>query len=103
MSRDSRGPKRSRHHGHRRRFRKTVKVSGQPRRQFERSVTQLRELQQDRQAQKKKDIEDLLHILEQQERKGEPYNPSDDGFVFTAAQIHTARQQKVRSNAWASA
>jgi hypothetical protein len=43
-------------------------------------------------------MDHLLSILEQHERKGERYNPSTDGFVFTAAQIHTARQKKDRSD-----
>jgi hypothetical protein len=67
-------------------------------RQFERTITQLRELQKERRAQEKRDMYDLLKIMEAREEKGVPYNPSDDGFVFTAAQIHAARQQKDRSD-----
>jgi hypothetical protein len=73
-------------------------------RQFERTVTQLRELQKERQGQEERDMDDLLPIMEKHEREGVPYNPSTDGFVFTAAQIHAARQKKDRSNkAWNSA
>jgi hypothetical protein len=38
-----------------------------------------------------RDMDHLLNSLEQHERKGEPYNFSGGGFVFTATQIHTAR------------
>jgi len=73
-------------------------------RQFERTVTQLRELQKERQEQERSEMHDLLKILEKHERKGLPYDPSDDGFVFTAAQIRAARQKKNRfDKAWSSA
>ena len=73
-------------------------------RQFERAGTRLRELQQARQNHDRSDMIDLLEIIEKHERKGVPYNPSDDGFVFTAAQIHAARQRKTRNHkAWSSA
>ena len=73
-------------------------------RQFQQTVTQLRELQQERHAQEQRDMDDLLKLMEAHEKTGVPYNPADDGFVFTAAQIHTARQQKDRARkAWNSA
>ena len=73
-------------------------------RQFERAVTQLRELQKARRDIEERDMNDLLRILEKHERAGVPYNPSGDGFVFTPAQIHAARQKKDRYNkAWNSA
>ena len=56
-------------------------------RQFERSVAQLRDLQQTRRAQEEHDLNDLLDVLEMYEAKGEPYNPSEDGFVFSEQQI----------------
>src|SRR5487761_1972775 len=67
-------------------------------RQFERTVTQLRELQQTRQAKEEQEMEHLLNILEAHERHGEEYNPSEDGFVFSEPQIHHARQARNRSN-----
>ena len=67
-------------------------------RQFERTVTQLRELQQIRQAKEEQEMEYLLNILEAHERNGEEYNPSEDGFVFSAPQIHHAKQARNRSN-----
>jgi uncharacterized protein YfbU (UPF0304 family) len=56
-------------------------------RQFERTVTQLRELQKIRREKEKRDLDNLLDIMEMYESKGEAYNPSEDGFVFSASQI----------------
>ena len=65
-------------------------------RQFERTVTQLRDLQKTRRIQEKGELDDLLNIMEMCESKGEPYNPSEDGFVFSAAQIDTAQRTRNR-------
>jgi hypothetical protein len=59
-------------------------------RQFERTVAQLRELQQTRRAQEKLDVNNFLDVVEMFESRGETYNPSDDGFVFSQAQINQA-------------
>jgi hypothetical protein len=56
-------------------------------RQFESTVTQLRELQKTRRAQEKLDLDHLLDIMEMYESKGETYRPSNDGFVFSQTQI----------------
>jgi hypothetical protein len=68
-------------------------------RQFERTVTQLRDLQQTRRAQEKKDRNDLLDVLEMYEAKGESYNPSEDGFVFSEQQINESIQARNRERA----
>jgi hypothetical protein len=57
-------------------------------RQFERTVAQLRDLQQTRQAQEKRDLNNFLDVTEMFESRGETYNPSDDGFVFSETQIN---------------
>jgi hypothetical protein len=59
-------------------------------RQFERTVAQLRELQSTRQSQQKKQLDNLLDIMEMYEEKGESYNPSDDGFVFSESDLDAA-------------
>ena len=59
-------------------------------RQFERTVTQFRDLQNSRLAQMRQEMEAVLDIMEIHESKGETYNPSEDGFVFSPAQINTA-------------
>jgi hypothetical protein len=73
-------------------------------RQFERTVTQLRDLQQTRRAQEKKALNDLLDVLEMHEAKGEPYNPSEDGFVFSEQQINESilarNRERLIDQAW---
>jgi hypothetical protein len=59
-------------------------------RQFERTVAQLRDLQKIRQAQESNDLDNLLDITEMYEDKGETYDPSEDGFVFSEQQINDA-------------
>ena len=73
-------------------------------RQFERTVTQLRDLQQTRRAQEKKALNDLLDVLEMYEAKGESYNPSEDGFVFSEQQINESilarNRERTINQAW---
>jgi hypothetical protein len=57
-------------------------------RQFERTVMQLRELQKTRRAKENRDLDNLLDIMEMYEEKGETYDPSGDGFVFSQTQIN---------------
>ncbi len=59
-------------------------------RQFERTVAQLRDLQEIRRAKENSDLNDLLDIMEMYESKGETYEPSEDGFVFSQTQINRA-------------
>jgi hypothetical protein len=65
-------------------------------RQFEKTVAQLRELQKVRRAQEKPDLHSLLDIMEMFEGQGEPYRPSDDGFVFSEAEIEAAQRARNR-------
>ena len=65
-------------------------------RQFERTEKHLRELQQLRKEQEKKEMERLLDIMETYEQKGEPYDPSTDGFVFSPAKIESAKRARTR-------
>lgn len=65
-------------------------------RQFERTVAQLRELQQTRREQEKRELNDLLDIIEMHQSTGDTYNPSADGFVFSAAQIEAATRTRRR-------
>jgi hypothetical protein len=73
-------------------------------RQFERTVIQLRELQKTRRAEEKRDLNNLLDIMEMCESQGETYNPSDDGFVFSDQQINecirTRRRERLASEAY---
>jgi hypothetical protein len=65
-------------------------------RQFERTVTQLRDLQKTRRAQEKRDLDNLLDIMEIHKSKGETYDPSQDGFVFSEPQINRAIRARNR-------
>jgi hypothetical protein len=65
-------------------------------RQFERTVAQLRELQKARRIKQDSDLDDLLDITEMYEEKGETYNASEDGFVFSEDQIDNAIRRRNR-------
>ena len=67
-------------------------------RQFERTVTQLRDIQKTRQAAERDQLNDLVNIIKMQEAKGKTYNPSDHGFVFTKEEIARAIQSRTRQN-----
>ena len=66
-------------------------------RQFERAITQLRELQKSRKAEEQAALNELLDIRQMHESEGEPYDPASDGFVFTTAQIHSAALARNRA------
>jgi hypothetical protein len=65
-------------------------------RQFERTIIQLRDLQKNRRAQEKQQLNDLLDILEMYKSEGETYDPSADGFVFSEQQIEAAKRTRRR-------
>ena len=60
-------------------------------RQMERTIAQLRDLQEIRQVQEKYDLNNLIDVIQLHRDKGIAYNPSEDGFVFTEAQILDAQ------------
>jgi DNA-binding TFAR19-related protein (PDSD5 family) len=65
-------------------------------RQFEKTVIQLRELQNVRHEQEEHDLHNLLDIMEMYEAQGEPYTPSEDGFVFSRTEIEAAKRARSR-------
>ena len=67
-------------------------------RQFERTVTQLRQLQKTRRAKEESDLSGLLDIMEMVEATGETYDPSEGGFVFSKFQIDAAISARNRKN-----
>jgi hypothetical protein len=67
-------------------------------RQFERTVAQLRDLQKSRESHENYELDSLLEIMEMFESKGEPYNPPDDGFVFSEARINERMHARDRQN-----
>ena len=67
-------------------------------RQFERTLTQLRDIQKTRHTAERDQLNDLVNIIKMQESKGKTYNPSADGFVFTKEEIARAVQSRTRQN-----
>jgi hypothetical protein len=65
-------------------------------RQFEKTVAQLRDLQKTRRAKEEQDLDALLDITEMYEEKGETYDGSEDGFVFSEVQINEAIRRRNR-------
>jgi hypothetical protein len=57
-------------------------------RQFERTVDKLHELQKTRRTQEERELDNLLDITDMYESKGEPFEPSDLGFVFSEPKIN---------------
>jgi hypothetical protein len=75
-------------------------------RQFERTITQLRDLQKTRHTQETRELNRLVDIIKMYERKGETYDPSVDGFVFSQLQINAAlltrKREKLASKAYSA-
>jgi hypothetical protein len=67
-------------------------------RQFERTVAQLRELQEARHSHEEREMNELLDVMEMHEGQEEPYNPSDDRFVFSQDEIDGAIRARNRKN-----
>ena len=65
-------------------------------RQIEKTAAQLRDVQGTRLWKESNDMDALLYITEMYENRGETYDPSEDGFVFTKAQINQAQQARNR-------
>src|SRR5580700_3614880 len=65
-------------------------------RQFERTLDQLRDLQKSRRLKEESELDNLLDITEMYEEKGETYDGSEDGFVFSEDQINEAIRRRNR-------
>jgi hypothetical protein len=65
-------------------------------RQFEKTETQLRALQQIRREQETQAMNETLDLIELAQSKGESYDPSTDGFVFSKEQIASAQRLRDR-------
>ena len=59
-------------------------------RQFERTLQQLREIQAERREKEKDQMEKAAKILQLHQAEGTPYNPAEDGFVFSNDEIETS-------------
>jgi len=67
-------------------------------RQFHKSLDQLRQIQAERRDQESRDLKRAAALLEMHKIKGIPYDPAQDGFVFSSDQIETFSQRLIRQN-----
>ena len=67
-------------------------------RQFQKSLDKLREIQADRAERQRRDLKDAAALLELHKHKGIPYDPAQDGFVFSKDQIAAFSQRLMRLN-----
>ncbi len=65
-------------------------------RQFERTLKQLREIQAERREKEKEEMEKAARILQLHQDEGIPYNPAEDGFVFSNDEIETSIRRTER-------
>ena len=66
-------------------------------RQFERTLTQLRQIQAERRKTEELQLGRAARILKMHQDENLPYQPADDGFVFSNAEIETFLRREERS------
>ncbi len=67
-------------------------------RQFQKTLDKLREIQYERLQHEKHQLRDAAALLEFHKYKGLPWEPSDDGFVFSKEQVELRSQRMMRQN-----
>jgi hypothetical protein len=67
-------------------------------RQFQKVVDHLREIQAERRLEQERDLKRAAALLELHKHKGIPYDPAQDGFVFSNHQIEAHAQHLMRLN-----
>jgi hypothetical protein len=67
-------------------------------RQFQKTLDQLREIQAERLLQQERALKRAAALLELHKHKGIPYDPSQDGFVFSKDQVEAFSQRLMRLN-----
>jgi hypothetical protein len=67
-------------------------------RQFHKTLDQLRDLQAERRSREERDLKRAAALLEMHKVKGIPYDPAQDGFVFSIDQIETYSLRLIRLN-----
>lgn len=67
-------------------------------RQFQKTLENLREIQSDRRREQERELEHAAAVVELHKRKGIPYDPAQDGFVFSSGQIEAFTQRMVHIN-----
>jgi hypothetical protein len=66
-------------------------------RQFHKTLEHLREIQLDRREREHKQLKDAANIVQFHKHKGLPYDPAQDGFVFSKQEIEAFAQRTMRS------
>lgn len=67
-------------------------------RQFQKTLQQLREIQEERRERERKQLRDAAEIFLHHQHKGLPWDPADDGFVFSKPQIEHHARHLMRLN-----
>jgi hypothetical protein len=62
-------------------------------RQFQKSLDKLREIQADRAERERRDLKDAAALLELHKHKGIPWEPADNGFVFSKGDVERFAQR----------
>jgi len=68
-------------------------------RQFQKALDQLRAIQEERRHLERRQLRDAADLLVHHQRKGLPWEPADDGFVFSKEQVERHAQHLMRQNA----
>jgi hypothetical protein len=66
--------------------------------QFRKTLHQLREIQAERRTQQERDLKCAAALLELHKHKGLPYDPAQDGFVFSKDQVEAFAHRLIRLN-----
>jgi hypothetical protein len=67
-------------------------------RQFQKTLDQLRAIQAERREREQHDLKRAASLLEPHKHKGIPYDPAQDGFVFSESEIEAHSQRLMRQN-----
>src|SRR6267378_4491212 len=68
-------------------------------RHFEKTLKQLNDTQEKRRATEAHQLSEAAALLQMDQKQGLPYNPTDDGFVFSTAEIETFIRRQTRLKA----
>jgi hypothetical protein len=67
-------------------------------RQFQKVLEQLRDIQEERRHRERRQLRDAAELLVHHQHKGLPWEPADDGFVFSKEQVQRHAQRLMRKN-----
>jgi hypothetical protein len=67
-------------------------------RQFQKTLQTLREIQTERRDRERRALKNAAALLEYHKHKGLPWEPSDDGFVFSKHEVETFARRAMRHN-----